>query len=177
MKYNNTGKKNRGKPLLLFPRHNRWRAALRTQTVPNLDDPPSPALCLEYRGQHGAIPIYNKNHMKCTDPLMNSREFWKWRIWPFQASLCNPEPSKADNNEWWKSGQGKRFKNPSKNMLDGGWRGGEEGHKRWEEGALGQILLLHGKLSEYWVVYIPIKWGPFWERKWKFSSKSNHLQN
>ena len=36
-------KKHRGKPLLLFPHHNRWRAALRTQTVPNLDDPPSPA--------------------------------------------------------------------------------------------------------------------------------------
>ena len=116
-------------------------------------------------------------HINCTDPLMNSREFWKWRIWLFQASLYNPEPSNADDNEWWKSDQGKRFLNPRKKSLDGGWRGGEEGHKRWEEGTLGQILLLHGKLSEYWVVYISIKRGPLWEIKWMFSSKLNHLQN
>ena len=108
---------------------------------------------------------------------MNSRQFWKWRIWLFQASLYNPEPSKADDNEWGKSNQGKRFWNPRKNLLDGGWRGGEEGHKRWEEGALGQILLMHGKLSEYWVVYISITRGSSWERKWMFSSKSNHFQN
>ena len=40
-----------GKPLLLFPCHNRWRAALKTQTVPNLGGPPSPAFCLEHCGQ------------------------------------------------------------------------------------------------------------------------------